>query len=193
MANMVSALNGHYKPGNFDHTPGHETDLYLAEVQITKLMQVACWRSSFNDVAGILSAHTHIGAAPSANQFAATDQVTVLRSEPLKWLLLGHSDISLNSEQGATLDLSHARTHLRISGKVAREFLNRHIPLDLREHKFKPGDMATTVCETIDVTIWRSEQHYNLLIARSFARHFWKLILQSAMQYNHRIEPMHTA
>lgn len=187
MANTVSALTGHYKPGDNQTRQGGEIELNLAEIKIDSLIQVAAWTDSFSDVAALIAQHTGINKAPTANKFAQNNTATVLRTEPLKWLILNHSAPELSSQQGTLLDLSHGRVHIRISGKAAQEFLNRHIPTDLREHHFKVGEIASTNSQSIDITLWRCNEGYNLFVQRSFALHFWKLLLQTAQQYNHRI------
>ena len=62
----------------------------------------------------------------------------------------------LDPEEGATLDLSHARTQVRVTGSRARECLNRLIPLDLRSESFPVNSTAATAMHQVGVTLWRS-------------------------------------
>jgi len=107
----------------------------------------------------------------------------LLRVEPLKWWLLGADAPALAPEHGASLDLSHSRTHLRISGAQAAALLNRHLPLDLREASFKEGAVASSALHHVSVTLWRSAHHYELFIPRGFALSLWEVLLESAAQF----------
>ena len=81
------------------------------------------------------------------------------------------------------LDISHSRTQVRINGPQAESFLNRHLSLDLREQSFPVGSVASSVIHHVGVTLWRSEQGYELFIPRGFALSLWQGLVESATQF----------
>jgi len=109
----------------------------------------------------------------------------LLRIEPLKWWLIGAPLApDIGPQQGAVLDLSHARTRLRIAGPRAAEFLNRHLPLDLRAAAFPEGAVASSQLHHVGVTLWRSRRGYELFIPRGYALSVWEVLLQTAAQFD---------
>jgi len=109
----------------------------------------------------------------------------LLRIEPLKWWLIGAPVApDIGPQQGAVLDLSHARTRLRIAGPRAAEFLNRHLPLDLRAAAFPEGAVASSQLHHVGVTLWRSRRGYELFIPRGYALSVWEVLLQTAAQFD---------
>ena len=113
----------------------------------------------------------------------------VLRIEPLKWWIIGAGEsIALEAEQGACLDLSHSRTHVRISGSNVTDLLNRLLPLDLREQQFSVGSVASSSMHHIGVTLWRSSQGYELFLPRGFALAAWEILFESATQFGLEVQ-----
>ena len=111
----------------------------------------------------------------------------MLRIEPMKWWLLGVAAPAFDAEQAATLDLSHSRTRLCVTGDDAAEFLNRHFPLDLREASFPVGSVASSATHHVGVTLWRSTEGYELFIPRGFALSLWEGFVESAEQFGAEI------
>jgi heterotetrameric sarcosine oxidase gamma subunit len=165
----VSALAGHYKTGRFEVDGG--CGVTLTEVPDLCLFQMAAWPDTLK------------GVAELAAKQAESEQGHALRVEPLKWWLVGCPAVELTAEQGATLDLSHSRTQIRVSGERAVDLLNRHLPLDLREPAFPAGSVAATAFHHVGVTLWRSEAGYELFLPRGFALSLWELLYESAQQF----------
>ena len=107
----------------------------------------------------------------------------MLRIEPMKWWLIGIDAPTLDAEQGMTLDISHSRTQLRVSGDDATDFLNRHFPIDFRDSSFPEGSVASSVTHHVGVTIWHSADGYELFIPRGFALALWEGLVESAEQF----------
>ena len=181
MANRVSALEGHAKPGRFGEVG--EPGVVLSDVSGLILHQVAAWPETAS-IAG-LKAASSVGAFKSPGPCSAVlgKIGTLLRTEPLKWWILGAAAPELEPDVGATLDLSHSRTHVRVSGPKAAILLNRHLPLDLREAQFPVGSVASTAFHHVGVTLWRSEAGYELFLPRGFALSLWEMLLESAAQF----------
>jgi heterotetrameric sarcosine oxidase gamma subunit len=181
MVDRVSALAGHNLPGHRGDTA--KTGVILREPQDLLLHQVAAWSDSI-DAVGKTLANT-IGAKTVAGPASAVtgSKGSMLRIEPMKWWLVGVAAPTFDAEQAATLDLSHSRTRLCVSGDDAAEYLNRHFPLDLREASFPVGSVASSATHHVGVTLWRSADGYELFIPRGFALSLWQGFVESAEQF----------
>jgi len=184
MVDRVSALTGFYRTGKFgilgeDGTAG----VRIEEIRDLVLHQVAVWPDSMDVVGKQVAKATGCKSAPGPCQATVGKKATMLRIEPLKWWLVGGEVEVLEAEQGATLDISHSRTQIRISGDQAASYLNRHLSLDLREDSFPVGSVASTAIHHVGVTLWRSEHGYELFIPRGFALSIWEGMFESAMQF----------
>ena len=181
MVNRESALAAHYKTGHFG---AESTGVSLTEVHDLKLQQVAAWADSLTTVADKIADAIGCESAPKPGRCVAGSQATLLRIEPLKWWVLGDVELpELTPEEGATLDLSHSRTCIRIEGDSAAELLNRHLPLDLREASFAEGAVASTAFHHVGVTLVRRHCGYELFLPRGFAVSLWELLVESAEQF----------
>jgi len=185
MVDRVSALTGHYQPGQFG-IPGNgdSPGVILEEVPGLVLQQIAAWPDTLEEV-GKLAADA-IGSksvAPGPCRALSLKKGSLLRVEPLKWWVYGASTDQITPEKGATLDLSHSRTQVRISGPAAVALLNRHLPLDLRESAFPIDSVASSVIHHVGVTLWRSRQGYELFIPRGFALSLWEGLVDTAAQF----------
>ena len=183
MAERISALAGHYRPGH--HGNPDRTGVTLEDVRGLKLHQVAAWPQTIDavgkKVAKQIGARADAAAGPRSASVGR--EGAMLRIEPLKWWLFGVEAPQIDAEQGATLDLSHSRTHLRVGGDDAAEFLNRHFPLDLRPQSFAVGAVASSATHHVGVTLWHSEDGYELFVPRGFALSLWEGFTESAAQF----------
>ena len=107
--------------------------------------------------------------------------------EPLKWWLIGETNFEILSEEGSMLDLSHAFTSIEIKGDIVKEFLNRHLPLDLRDQSFPVNSISSSAVHHVSVKIWRTDQGYRLFIPRGFALSIWEILLETASQFGYEI------
>ena len=183
MVDRVSALAGHYQPGRRGDKA--RSGVVFEEVPNLVLHQVAAWPDSMDAVGKALAKQVGARADAAAGPGASTtgDSGAMLRIEPMKWWLLGVGVPEFDAEQAMTLDLSHSRSRLLISGEDAAEFLNRHFPLDLRESSFPVGSVASSATHHVGVTLWRSAEGYELFIPRGFALSLWEGFVESAAQF----------
>jgi len=186
MVNRVSALNGHYLKGKFGDAA--TCGVTLCENTNLSLFQLAAWPDTLSAVGVKAAQLIGAGQAPGPGRVVVTPNGSLIRIEPLKWWLVDAAEAVpptvLSANEGAVLDLSHSRVHLSISGPQAALFLNRHLPLDLRETAFPVGTVASTAFHHTGVTLWRSEQAFELLMIRGFALSLWKLMLESGAQFD---------
>ena len=186
MAKRISALLGHYvrdKTG----TAG-EAGVVLHEVGDLSLHQIAAWPDTLDAVAKQVAHGVGITSPPGPGSAVQSVTGALLRIEPLKWWMLGGEIPTLSSEQGTTLDLSHSRTHLRVTGAHATTLLNRHVALDLRAKSFPRNAVASGTLHHVGVTLWHSQQGYELFIPRGFALSVWQVLLEGAAQFGVEIQ-----
>ncbi len=190
MAERISALHGHYARGKIGAAvaAAGEAGVVLCEVRDLILHQISAWPGTLDEVAKEAARGARVPSAPGPGAAeSVADGAALLRVEPLKWWLIGGQVPEIPPEHGATLDLSHARTHLRISGGQAAKLLNRHLPLDLREASFPAGAVASSALHHVGVTVWRSRRGYELFVPRGVALSVWEVLLETAEQFGAEI------
>ena len=186
MANRSSALESNYLVG---HKPtNNESRLQLSEIKNLQLTQVAAWPESVNAVGSNIARHLNLDEYALPNKAIINNSVVMMRIEPLKRWILGSKIPVLSSNEGTSLDLSHSFTHLEISGPSASLFLNRHLPLDLREKCFPINAVASSAIHHVSVKLWRSDSGYHLFIPRGFALSLWEIFLETASQFGYEIK-----
>ena len=186
MANRSSALESNYSVGiNFVNS---ESRLQLSEIKNLQLTQVAAWPDSINKVGSYIANHLNLNEYAPPNKAIVNNSVVMMRIEPLKWWIIGSDVPMLSSNEGTSLDLSHSFTHLEISGPSDSLFLNRHLPLDLRDKYFPVNSVASSAIHHVSVKLWRSDSGYHLFIPRGFALSLWEIFLETANQFGYEIK-----
>ena len=179
-ARRTSALAGHCTPGKSgllgaDGMAG----VVLQDVQGLVLWQVAAWPDTLDSVAEDIARAAGAPSAPGPCHAITGKKGSLLRIDPLRWWLVGLQAPGLVADTGVSLDLSHSRTHIRITGNDAVVLLNRFLPLDLRAQAFPGGSVASSFIHHVGVTLWHSDNGYELFVPRGFAlaiwRDWWKL------------------
>lgn len=186
MAERESALKGHYRTGQFGETG--EPGVLMTEVPIAVLQQIAAWPDTVEAVAARAARAAGADSAPGPGAAVAGSRGVVMRIEPLKWWLYGVEAPGIDAEEGAALDLSHARTQVRVSGSKAADCLNRLIPLDLRSESFPVDAAAATGMHHVGITLWHSRDGYELFLPRGFAVSLWEVLLDTAMQFGVEVQ-----
>ena len=186
MAKRSSALVSNYLVGI--NATNDESRLQLSEIKNLQLTQVAAWPESINKVGSDIANHLNLNEYALPNKAIINNSVVMMRIEPLKWWIIGSDVPMLSSDEGTSLDLSHSLTHLEISGPSTSLFLNRHLPLDLREKNFPVNSVASSAIHHVSVKLWRSDTGYHLFIPRGFALSLWEIFLKTASQFGYEIK-----
>ena len=186
MANRSSALESNYPVGI--NAANNESRLRLSEIKNLQLTQVAAWPESINKVGSYIANHLNLNEYALPNKAIVKNSVVMMRIEPLKWWIVGSDVPMLSSNEGTSLDLSHSFTHLEISGPSAPLFLNRYLPIDLREKYFPINSVASSAIHHVSVKLWRSDSGYHLFIPRGFALSLWEIFLETASQFGYEIK-----
>ncbi len=180
----VSALAGHYQVGKHgllgaDNSVG----VTMQDRPNLVLSQIAGWSDTIDEVSSKVAESVGVKSAPGPCRAESGKVSSALRIEPMKWWIFGDAAPELDSAAGCTLDISHSRTHIRINGSRATEFLNRLLPLDLREQSFPVGAVASSVIHHVGITLWRSDDGYEMFIPRGFALVLWEGFVEIAEQF----------
>ena len=186
MVERLSALRDNYKIGIFGKK--EKAGIVMSEIKDLILYQVAAWPKTLDKVGTEIAQSLGLNKYPGPNRAIEGNQLSLLRIEPLKWWIVGSGVPTLSSNEGTTLDLSHSYTHLEISGPSDTLFLNRHLPLDLRDKYFPVNSVASSAIHHVSVKLWRSDSGYHLFIPRGFALSLWEIFLETANQFGYEIK-----
>ena len=185
MVNRASALVTNYKTGSMK--VDEKITLTFQEIRDLDIKQIAAWPSTIEKVDLKLANMINITSAPGFNRAISIDNKHILRTEPLKWWVIGGGNIEIASEEGAIVDLSHAFTSIEIKGDSVKGFMNRHLPLDLRDQSFPVNSIASSAIHHVSIKIWRTDHGYRLFIPRGYALSIWEILLETASQFGYEI------
>jgi methylglutamate dehydrogenase subunit D len=143
------------------------------------------WPETYAELAARIAAQCGAAAAPAPGKAVHGANGSLLRIHPQRlWLLSERAAAAgrptIDPQLGAALDLSHARTIIRIAGEFAEPLLSRFIAIDLRPHRFAIDDVAVTPMHRVSVVLWRRQNGFDILAPRSFARSLWDLLAETA-------------
>jgi len=113
---------------------------------------------------------------------------------PDEWLVLGpDGEASANerllrdalaAEHGSVVDVSANRTTLELSGRCARDVLEKGCSVDLHPRSFQPGRCAQTLLARSQVILWQSgDETYRLLVRGSFAEYVAEWLLDAMGEF----------
>ena len=181
MADRVSSLAGHYARGR--HGFDGQAGVILCDMPDLILQQVSAWPETLAQVGTEAARAAGLATAPGPGQASTGSAGALLRVEPLKWWLYGTTLADLSPDEGCLLDLSHARTHVRVSGSDAATCLNRHLPVDLRDGTCPVGSVVSTALHHVAIALWRSEHGFELFLPRGFALSCGEVLFETAEQF----------
>jgi len=149
------------------------------------LVQYHAWPDAYVEMAAKVAAHCGVTAGPAPGKAVHGTAGSLLRIHPQRlWLLSERPDagagLVIDPQVGASLDLSHARSIIRVANGFAEPLLSRFIAIDLRPHRFAVDDVAITPLHRVSVVLWRRAGGIDMLVPRSFARSTWDLLAETA-------------
>jgi heterotetrameric sarcosine oxidase gamma subunit len=101
-------------------------------------------------------------------------------------LIVAERDLArpaLDPACGTVLDLSHARTVIRVEGADAADLMARLLPIDMRPVSFPEGSVATAGLHHVGVTVLAREGGFDLLVPQTFARSLFEHVVEIAAQF----------
>ena len=187
MVKRFSALETNYNKGQFLNDQ-NAIELSLEEKKNFELTQIAAWPNTIDSVGLKVANHLRLNKYPLANQVISNDKHTMMRTEPLKWWIIGTDIPLLSTQEATTLDLSHSFVHIEISGIKTTDFLKKHLSIDLRDDNFAVNSIASSAIHHVSIKLWRTNNSYHLFIHRGFGLSLWEIFLETAKQYNFNIK-----
>ena len=182
MVNRSSALQGFYERDRFN--VDGQAGVMLTEIPNLLLMQISIWPDNVKVVTSELEKKYGIKASLLNERAVLTDNVSLLHVRPFIWWCYGAPTLfEILPQHGASLDISHSFSHVRLSGHAVRQCLNRLIAIDLRPAICPVGSVFTTSLHHIGVTIWHSQDGFELFIPRGFAFDAWTMLHDTAEQF----------
>jgi sarcosine oxidase subunit gamma len=190
MVERASSLEGHNAPRKFGLIGAEGPGIRLTERPIASAWLIAAWPERLAKAATAAAKMAGVKVAPGPGQSATGEGGTLLRTEPLKWLLISESDTprpALPEADGTVLELSHARTVIHVFGPKALDLMARMMPLDLRPAAFPEGAAANTTLHHLGVTVLARDGGFDILVLRSFGLAVWETLIDSAAQFGAEI------
>ena len=128
---------------------------------------------------------------------SAKEQITCMWLGPNEWLLVSNDMITKDSNVyelekvlfndiskrnlGSVTNVSDHYTIFNLTGSNIFEILSKGCPFDFNSESFGDNKAVQTVLNHIDVTIHRrNEEDVDLYVRRSFSKHLWNWIKDSA-------------
>ena len=149
-----------------------------------RLLQYHAWPDTYVEMAGIVARHCSVAASPDPGKSVHGATGSLLRIHPQRlWQLSERSEaggVELQPHVGVSLDLSHARSIVRVAEEVAEPLLSHFIAIDLRPHRFAVDGVAISPLHRVSVVLWRRPNGIDILVPRSFARSTWELRAETA-------------
>jgi heterotetrameric sarcosine oxidase gamma subunit len=190
MVERASALEGHTAPRQFGLIGSGGPGIHLSERHIASAWLIAAWPQRLAATGAAAAIAAGVATAPGPGASATGPGGTLLRIEPLKWLLIGAHETAhpaLDAADGTVLELSHARTVIHVSGPKVLDLMARMVPLDLRPASFPEGSVTNTALHHLGVTILARDGGFDILVLRSFGLAIWEILIDSAAQFGAEI------
>ena len=191
MANSISALDKIIQTGRFGNLQNGRATITLQDIQGMQLTQLAAFPHQKSAFHAYFTEELQSGL-PQAGKIskgkyslAKTKQAVCFsaRLDPSKVMLISSGAIPRLPSEFYPLDLSDARTVLKIQGENATTLLARLCAVDLSEAAFPDGSFAMTGMHHVSVSIWRHQNAYLIFLPRSFAASLYHLIFEISEQF----------
>ena len=119
----------------------------------------------------------------------APERVIVRTTHPGAW------DTAVGLADGASvtlLDLSHARTVIRLEGSTAPDLLARVVSIDLHDAEFQENAFALTEIQSVPVMLHRlrdarAGRRFDLYVPYTWAASTWDLLCHCALPFGYEV------
>ena len=191
-----SALHEIYRAGDFG-APGAGPGVKIAERRDLGIIQVAAFAGEAEGVAVAVGQASGVRPSSAACSAVCEDGAAAIWVGPDRWLIVEKADrdlerllrAALPAGQAAITNQGHSRCVLRLTGPEVRNVLRKGATLDLDATRFSPGEARATGLFHINALLHcRSEDSFDIYVARSFGRSFFELITHAAAEYGYRVE-----
>ena len=187
MADYISALHDHVKPGTYGNLQKGKGSVSVQEITGMAITQLAAFPAQKTAFHKFLLDRFQFGLPQPGRVETGMNtkkgRCFSARLDPAKIILMADSTPNYIPAEFYPLDLSDARTVLKIEGANAEALLARLCAVDLSDKAFPDGSFAMTGMHHVSVSIWRYQTAYMLFMPRSFAASLYHLIMQIAEQF----------
>ena len=114
MVSRTSALISNYRRISIE--VDKKITLIFEEIRDLNIKQIAAWPSTIESINLKLANFINATNAPSFNKALSNKDRHILRTEPLKWWVIGVDNIEIESEEAVIVDFSHAFTVIEVKG-----------------------------------------------------------------------------
>ena len=190
MVERVSALKGHYTPGDKGLLGPDGPGVILTERRPVSIWLIAAWPDRLRQTGAVAAEAAGVPMAPGPGRAVTGSAGLLMRTEPLKCLFVSDRETPrppVAAEYGTVVDLGHARTVIRVEGPNWRDLMARMVPLDLREQTFPVDAVAASGLHHMGVTLHRFGNGVDVYALRSFGLAVWEHLVHSAEQFGVRI------
>ena len=165
----------------------------LSERRPLAIAQVSAFAPTVDEAAARLAGALPV-ASPAPNRYTGDDRLRAGAIGPGIWQVVGAPDHvpaatalrAALSGVATVVDLSHARTALRLSGPIAARALAQHCPLDLDPAAFAPGSVTSTRFDHLGITLARigpADPVFELLVFRGYAEFVFEALLEGLAEF----------
>ncbi len=123
---------------------------------------------------------------PVPNRVATAGRRAILWLGPDEYLVVGPPDDDLGDLTGeSVVDVSANRTTIELSGRHARDVLEKGMSIDLHPRAFGPGHCAQTLLARAQVVVRQvdAEPTYHVLVRGSFARYLADWLVDASREF----------
>lgn len=135
------------------------------------------------DVREAISARLGVPLAASIGEVAAAGDWRALKLGPDEWVLAGPRGAHLPAlcdTEASLVDVGAGTITIAVRGRGAADLLAHGCPRDLSA--LTPGHGARTVFDAITVVVWRTDDGFDVDVARSLAPHVEARLAEAAAQ-----------
>jgi heterotetrameric sarcosine oxidase gamma subunit len=186
MPSRRSALAPLYREGRFG-APGDAPGVTLAERHPLSMLQIAAWPGGADALV------RRLGLLPGPGRSAQAGETGFLWLGPDRWLAVapdaGHEQRlrrfdNACADLGTVVDLSHARTCIRVGGPRARDLLAKGTGIDLHPRAFESGACASSLLGHVAAILHAADREaVDVYIARSYALFAWEWLTDGAAEF----------
>ena len=156
----------------------------LSVREVRGLWQIAGW-DNFSVAAK--SALKLLGSQKLGDYRIAQDlsAATVWRISPDKVLIESSVDLSaFASADLAVLNLSHARTIIKLAGSASRDLLAQLVAIDVTFASFKPGEFLQTSIHHVGVLVHcTGKMEFDIFVPGTWAEAIWDYLYDNALPH----------
>lgn len=189
MAEFHSPLYSALITGRYG-SESNEHPVRLAEQRIGMLLQLAGWQA-FDTAADEFLRQLGTRLPADYRTVETTPDLRVYRVAPDRVLIRSDRPQALptfDPSQLVTLDLSHSKIALALTGSCAADVLSRSAPMDVGVQLSAPGQFVQTCIHEVSVLIERADaDRFNLLVPYTWAASVLDRLCRAAEPFGYEI------